>query len=104
MSLPHTILHRLLNKRESVDVTFLTRPGCHLCEEAEPIILREFGVQNVDVLNILEHPDLEDQYVFRIPVILCDGRVIAEGAFGRREVQRARRLALRYRREGRSRT
>ena len=53
------------------DVTLYTRPGCHLCEEAQTAIvplLREFGVSLREV-NIDEDPVLKDRYGWDVPVI-----------------------------------
>ena len=74
-------------------VRFLTRPGCHLCEDALPLVRREarragFEVQVVDI----EDDDaLLSEYVLRIPVLVGpDGAVIAEGAIAdRRALRRA---------------
>ena len=63
-------------------ITFLTRPGCHLCESAEPLVRQaadRFGTL-VEVCNIDADPVLQAEYSTRIPVILGPkGRVLAEG-------------------------
>ena len=53
------------------DVTFYSRPGCHLCEEAKAAIaplLREFGAVLREV-NIDEDAILKGRYGWDIPVI-----------------------------------
>ena len=57
------------------NVTFYTRPGCHLCEEAKAEILaagcrHEYVLQEV---NIETDPVLEEQYGWEIPVIVING-------------------------------
>lgn len=60
-------------------VTFLTRAGCHLCEDAFAVLegLRgEFGF-TVEVIDIdaaaAQSPDLRAEYGDRVPVVLLDG-------------------------------
>lgn len=101
MSLSQNVFRRLLHRRRNVAVQLLTRPGCHLCDEAEVAARREFGTANVETVNILEHAELEEQYVFRIPVILFDGEPMAEGQIGRAAAHRARMAILRRQHEGR---
>jgi predicted thioredoxin/glutaredoxin len=60
-----------------VEVVLVTRQGCHLCDEALTA-LRSRGVEpeqrDVDAEN-----DLFELYDWRVPVVLVDGRVVAEG-------------------------
>lgn len=59
-------------------VTLLSKPGCHLCDDARPIVqavLAEFeGVELVE-RSILENEELHAQYWDEIPVVLIDGQV-----------------------------
>jgi len=57
----------------------VTRQGCHLCEEAEDL-LRRSGVEAA-ALDVDADPELFRLYDFRVPVLLVDGRVVAEGVF-----------------------
>ncbi len=53
------------------DLTFYTRPGCHLCEEAKAAIaplLREFGAVLREI-NIDDDPVLKVRYGLDVPVI-----------------------------------
>jgi glutaredoxin len=57
-------------------LTLITRPGCHLCEEAVEAIRRidaqtRVGWVEVDVTSDVE---LEKEYGDRVPVILLDGK------------------------------
>lgn len=57
-------------------VTLISKPGCHLCDDARAIIARvteELGEQ-FDELNVLERPDLMQKYAEEIPVTLVDGQ------------------------------
>ncbi|MDI2130359.1 glutaredoxin family protein [Yinghuangia seranimata] len=57
-------------------VTLLTRPGCHLCDDARAVVERvaaELGVR-VEEVDITTDPKLEEEYREQIPVTLIDGR------------------------------
>ena len=69
-------------------ITLLSRPGCHLCDEA----LRELQAWldrhrtpgdelTVEVVDIESDPELHRRYLERIPVIRVDGRDVCEFAF-----------------------
>ncbi len=52
--------------------TLYTRPGCHLCEEAQAQLKRHgFRVESV---NIDTNPLLQERYGDVIPVVLIDGK------------------------------
>jgi glutaredoxin len=59
-------------------VTLLTRPGCHLCDDAREIVAsvvaESEGVVFVE-RSIVDDPELADRYTEEIPVVLIDGRV-----------------------------
>ena len=57
-------------------ITIMSKPGCHLCEEAKKIVSHVVGDHAtvlIEEVNILENPDLHDQYKDVIPVIMVDG-------------------------------
>lgn len=57
-------------------VTFYSRPGCHLCEEAEQVVAevcRELGESYV-VVMIDDDPDLRARFTDEVPVTFVDGR------------------------------
>ena len=58
-------------------VELVTREGCHLCEEAAEL-LRRGGVE-VTLRDVDSDPELFRLYDFRVPVVLQDGRIVAEG-------------------------
>ena len=56
-------------------ITLLTKPGCHLCDEARTVIERVAedlgcGWQEVDITT---DPDLQAKWWEQIPVTLVDG-------------------------------
>ncbi|WP_436774146.1 glutaredoxin family protein [Yinghuangia sp. YIM S09857] len=57
-------------------VTLLSRPGCHLCDDAREVIVRvtgELGVSFEEV-DITTDANLEEEYREQIPVTFVDGR------------------------------
>ncbi len=56
-------------------VTLLTRAGCHLCEQARPLlaeICAETGAELLEV-DVDTDPRLRAEYGDRLPVFLLDG-------------------------------
>lgn len=57
-----------------------SRPGCHLCEDMlaalQPLVPADTAIR---VVNIDTDPALRDAYGLRIPVLVLDGHVVAEG-------------------------
>jgi glutaredoxin len=56
-------------------IVLYSRPGCHLCDEARAVLLRErarhpFGFQEVDIEG---DDSLELSFGLRIPVVEIDG-------------------------------
>lgn len=58
-------------------VELITRRGCHLCEDAEQL-LRDAGAE-FELRDVDADPELVRLYDFRVPVVLIDGHVKAEG-------------------------
>lgn len=63
-------------------ITLLTKPGCHLCDDARSAVhgvLAEAEFVDagmvVDEKNILDDAELTAEYAEEIPVVLIDGRV-----------------------------
>lgn len=57
-------------------ITFYTRPGCHLCDEARLVVERvcaELGEGYVEV-SIDDDPELRRRFGEEIPVTFVDGR------------------------------
>lgn len=58
-------------------VILVTRQGCHLCDQALSA-LRGIGVEP-ELRDVDRDKELFDLYDWRVPVVLADGRLIAEG-------------------------
>lgn len=60
----------------SVELTFLTRAGCHLCADARAVVDRVVSGTDARVteVDIDVHPDLLAKYDWDVPVVLVDGR------------------------------
>jgi predicted thioredoxin/glutaredoxin len=70
-----------------VEVVLVTRQGCHLCDEALSVL------RALDVEPELRDVDAEDElhalFDWRVPVVMVDGRVVAEGRIDKDEMRRA---------------
>ena len=70
-----------------VRLTLISKPGCHLCDDARAVVqtvLAEFSGVEFTELSILDDAGLFERYSEEIPVVLIDGAVhniwrIAEG-------------------------
>ena len=67
--------------QHEVEVTLITKPGCHLCDEARPILdeaIAHLRGENITVSlteqNMLEDERLVAEYQEDIPVVLIDGK------------------------------
>ena len=56
-------------------VTFVTREGCHLCSEAEPVVQRLAGDAGVryEVRDVDADPADRERWSDHVPVVLLDG-------------------------------
>ena len=61
-------------------VLYLTREGCHLCEEALPVVRAEADRvgSTVEVRDIDEDERLRADWDYDVPVIIVDGAVHAK--------------------------
>ncbi|MGH1527086.1 glutaredoxin family protein [Leifsonia sp. L25] len=67
---------------DSVSLTLIGKPGCHLCDDARDVIhsvIAELPSDGPDVTveerDILQDAELHEKYVEEIPVVLIEGRV-----------------------------
>ena len=67
-------------------VELIGRKGCHLCDDTARQ-LREAGVA-VTERDVDSDPELLRRYDFRVPVLLIEGRVFAEGRINAVQVAR----------------
>ena len=57
-------------------ITFYSRLGCHLCDDARAVVARvcaDLGESFVEV-DVDSDPDLEDRFGEEVPVTFVDGR------------------------------
>lgn len=80
-------------------IRFLTRPGCHLCNDARPLV--EWAAMKVGV--VIEEIDVDGDdtllslYGVRIPVVLGPAdEVLAEGVIGDRQALEKAFLGLEW--------
>jgi hypothetical protein len=75
-------------------IEFLTRSGCHLCDEARPVVKKEVQRRGgvVEEVDIDGDDALTRDYGLRVPVVLGpDGVVLAEGVIEAKTLRRALR-------------
>jgi thiol-disulfide isomerase/thioredoxin len=91
----HSFLHATrLSATESgflrhLSVRFLTREGCHLCDQARPVLEKVAKSMNVGIreVDIDSDDELTKLYGLRVPVILgTHDRVLAEGVIDDRKL------------------
>jgi glutaredoxin len=76
-------------------VTFYTKAGCHLCEEARDMLediaaLTQFELTEIDIRS---NPAIFEKYRYRIPVIIIDSEEnILEGRIEFRDLAKAFQL------------
>lgn len=72
-------------------VTFYTKAGCHLCEEARDMLddIAAQTVYELTEIDIRSNTDLFEQYRDRIPVIVIDDDTILEGRIAFRDLASA---------------
>ena len=57
-------------------VTFYTRAGCHLCDEARTVVssvCEDLG-ESFEEVDVDSAPELQEIYTDQVPVTLVDGR------------------------------
>ena len=77
-----------------VQVTFYTKAGCHLCEEARDLLegIAALSTYELTETDIRSNPAIFEQYRYRIPVIIINGETIIEGRIEFRDLARAFQL------------
>jgi glutaredoxin len=82
-------------------VTFYTKAGCHLCEEAREM-LDDIAAQTpfeLTEIDIRSNPDIFEEYRYRIPVIVIDTTTVIEGRIAYNDLARAFQVKQHTRRE-----
>lgn len=70
-----------------MEVVLVTRQGCHLCDEALGA-LKALGVEP-ELRDVDADDNLYALYDWRVPVVMVDGRVVAEGRVDRDVLRKA---------------
>ncbi len=78
-------------ERVSPQVTFYTKAGCHLCDEARAMLddiaaETPYELTEIDIRSNLE---LFEQYRYRIPVIIINNNILLEGRIEFRDLAQA---------------
>jgi len=68
-------------------LVLVTRQGCHLCDEALAL-LQELG-KEPELADVDADEELFRIYDWRVPVVLIDGAVVAEGKLKKDVLQQA---------------
>ena len=68
-------------------IVLVTREGCPLCDEAL-CLLRDLGL-HPELADVDADDELHRLYDFRVPVVLVDGAVVAEGRVKRDSLEAA---------------
>ena len=66
-------------------VVLVTRRDCHLCDTALAA-LRDLGIEP-EIADVDADDELFRLYDWRVPVVLADGKVVAEGKIDRDSLQ-----------------
>lgn len=74
--------------RSLPQVTFYTKAGCHLCEEAREMLDEVAADMAYDLTEIDIRSDMGvfEQYRYRIPVIIINGERLLEGRIDYQEL------------------
>ncbi len=77
-----------------VQVTFYTKAGCHLCEEARDMLedIAALTTYELTEIDIRGNPAIFEQYRYRIPVIIINGETTIEGRIEFRDLAKAFQL------------
>lgn len=77
-------------------VLYLTRTGCHLCDEALPLVRAEAdrAGTTVEVRDIDEDEILRRDWDFDVPVIIVDGKLHARYRVDAEQLRAALKLPL----------
>ena len=68
-------------------LVLVTRQGCHLCDQALEL-LRSLG-HEPQLADVDADDHLHDLYDWRVPVVLRDDRIVAEGKISRDQLEKA---------------
>jgi glutaredoxin len=77
--------------QSAFEVTFYTKAGCHLCEDARDMLedIAALTTYELTEIDIRSDPTIFEKYRFRIPVILVNNETIIEGRIEFRDLVKA---------------
>ena len=68
-------------------LVLVTRQGCHLCDQTLDL-LRSLG-HDPELADVDADDRLHDLYDWRVPVVLLDDRIVAEGKISREQLEKS---------------
>ena len=77
--------------QSTFEVTFYTKAGCHLCEEAQDMLedIAALTTYKLTEIDIRSDPAIFDKYRYRIPVIIINNDTIIEGRIEFKDLAKA---------------
>lgn len=80
-----------MNKQATIEVTFYTKAGCHLCEDARELLedIAQDTPYLLTEIDIRSDMALFEMYRYRIPVIIMQPGMILEGKIDADELAQA---------------
>jgi len=77
--------------QSATEVTFYTKAGCHLCEDARDMLedIAALTTYMLTEIDIRSEAAIFEQYRYRIPVIIIDDETIIEGRIEFRDLAKA---------------
>ena len=78
-------------EQSTFEVTFYTKPGCHLCEEAQDMLedIAALTTYKLTEIDIRRDPAIFEKYRYRIPVIIINNDTIIEGRIEFKDLAKA---------------
>lgn len=86
------LLRRLFEIRAPMTdrATLYVKPECSLCRDAERVVGRVFRGSDVELVDITTNRELEDRFVYRIPVLMVGDELLVEGRITLADARRAK--------------
>ncbi|HEY3993989.1 MAG TPA: glutaredoxin family protein [Ktedonobacteraceae bacterium] len=80
-----------MKEQATIAVTFYTKAGCHLCEDARELLeeIAEETEYTLTEIDIRSDPAVFELYRYRIPVIKINEEILLEGRIEAEELARA---------------
>jgi hypothetical protein len=77
--------------QRAFEVTFYTKAGCHLCEEARDMLedIAALTTYELTEIDIRSNPTIFEKYRYRIPVIVINNETLIEGRIEFRDLAKA---------------